>query len=247
MLPIKQTNEVLSFIRKRTNEAILFYSCGKDSIVLLDLMAHKFDKVYCVFMYLVKDLEHINRFINFSTSHYPNVEFMQVPHFRLATIYKHGIYCKPNNNIKKENKLSDIDQYVRIKTGCNWTFYGWKKADGLHRRLALNTYLMESISLNTQKVYPLSTWTKADVLSYVKQHKLPTPIAYGKKASNGVGLDLDCFLWMRKNSPGDLKKVIAAFPLSESILYEHDNKIPDRKRVDQQKKDQKRALQSANN
>ncbi len=198
-------------------------------------------------MYLVKDLDHINRFINFSQSKYSNTEFIQVPHFRLATILKHGIYCKAHTNIKKENKLSDIDEYVRIKTGCNWTFYGWKKADGLHRRLALNTYLMDAVSEKTHKVYPLANWTKSDVLSYIKQHKLPAPIAYSKKASNGVGLDLDCMLWMRHNAPNDLKKVIAAFPLSESILYDYDNKIPDRIRGDQPKVNKKRSLQPQDN
>ena len=48
----------------QTNEVILFHSAtGKDSIALLDLCYPYFSKITCVYMYMVKDLEHINKYI----------------------------------------------------------------------------------------------------------------------------------------------------------------------------------------
>jgi DNA-binding transcriptional LysR family regulator len=63
-------------IAKRTDEVILFHSAsGKDSIALLDICAPRFKRVVCVFMYVVKNMEHINRYINYARKKYPNVEF----------------------------------------------------------------------------------------------------------------------------------------------------------------------------
>lgn len=177
-------------------------------------------------MYFVKDLEHISKFIKYSQNKYSNARFTEIPHYGLSQIYKNGIYCTPNKNIKRKTTLSDIDEAVRIKLGCNHTFYGWKKSDGLNRRLTLQGYELEAIS-KTNKVYPLSNWTKADVLGYIKMNRLPQPIAYSDKRSNGVGFNLDCYLYLRKYYPNDLKKILKEFPLSERILYEHDHKISD--------------------
>lgn len=41
MTPIDHANEVIASVRQKTDRAILFYSCGKDSEVLLDLMDQK--------------------------------------------------------------------------------------------------------------------------------------------------------------------------------------------------------------
>jgi hypothetical protein len=49
------------------------------------------------------------------------------------------------------------------------------------------------------------------------------------KASNGIGFNLDCFLWMRKYYPQDLERIYKAFPLSRRILEEYDYKENKRK------------------
>ena len=222
--PFEHANYVINTVSLKTNRVILFYSGGKDSIVLLDLLAKKFEQVECVLMYFVKDLEHITKYIKWSQDKYFNIKFTQVPHYGLSQIYKNGIYCTPNKNIKRKTTLSDIDEAIRIKLNCGYTFYGWKKDDGLNRRLTLNGYELEAIS-KTGKVYPLSNWSKADVLRYIKRNRLPQPINYGDKRSNGVGFNLDCYLYLRDHYPNDLRKILKEFPLSERILYEYDNKI----------------------
>ena len=50
--------------KRGVEEVILFHSAsGKDSIALLDILAPRFKRVVCVFMYIVKDMEHISRYI----------------------------------------------------------------------------------------------------------------------------------------------------------------------------------------
>lgn len=221
---LEQTELILSTVRKKTNKVVLFFSCGKDSLALLDLCSKEFDQVVCCFMYFVKDLQHINTYITWAENHYPNVKCIQYPHWMLTTILRGGVYCNPQPNIKIL-KLNDIDEAIRLKTGINWTIYGFKKADSMNRRLMLKTYDLEAINYATGKMYPLSGWLDKEVLRYLEINRLPAPINYeGKKRSNGVGFDLDVFLFLRKYWPGDLQKILVQFPQSGRLLFDHDRK-----------------------
>ena len=217
MTLLERTYRTIDFVRVKSNEAIVFCSLGKDSLVLLDLLYPRL----CVFMYFVPGLEHIERWVNWVKARYPKVEFIQIPHWNLTYILRSGMYCVPNPKIKLL-KLADVDNAMRLKFGIDYVFYGMKKADSMNRRLMLNTYPDYE---NAGKVYPLADWTQKEVLTYMRQKGLPEPIRYSSKASGGIGFNLDCFLWLRENFPGDLKKIIKAFPMSERILFEYDNGI----------------------
>lgn len=173
-------------------------------------------------MYFVKDLEHINRYIRWAETKYPNIKILQVPHWNLTYILRSGTYCVPNPKIKLL-KLANVDESIRLQTGIKYSFFGMKKADSLNRRLMLNSYGDTPIS-ETNKVYPLSDWTNKEVLAYVNQRNMPLPVRYSKKASGGLGFNEECFLWMEKNATSDLQKVLKAFPMSEIILHKHKNK-----------------------
>ncbi|MDY3529160.1 phosphoadenosine phosphosulfate reductase family protein [Riemerella anatipestifer] len=223
MNKLQHTEKVISTVRQKSNRALLFYSAGKDSICLLDLLAKEFDEVVCVFMYFVEGLEHIDRFIRFSETHYNNVRFIQTPHWNLTKIHRAGLFCQP----KKVRQLmfGDVIQAMKLKTGIPYAFIGEKQADNLNRRLKLRGYELEAISI-TNNIYPLSHWKDADVLNYIKRNKLPKPISYGNnKRSNGVGFNEDCYVWLREYYPSDLEKILKAYPLSQKILFDYDQKI----------------------
>lgn len=222
MTRLESAYDTIDYIRGQRDECIVFCSLGKDSLVTLDLVYPKFKRVVCVFMYFVKDLEHINRWINWVKARYPKVEFLQVPHWTLTYTMRGGLYCVANPDIKLLS-LKDIVQAMRKKTGIDFCFLGMKKADGMNRRLMLNTYENKHYE-NMGMVYPLAEWTQKEILSYMRQHNLPEPVRYGKNASNGIGFNEDCFLWMRKNFPQDLEKIYRVFPMSRRILFEYDLK-----------------------
>ena len=205
-----------------TDSAMLFCSFGKDSLVLLDLLYPRFKRLLCVFMYFVKDLEHINRWIRWAKAKYPNAEFIQVPHWNLTYILRSGLYCVANPNVRLM-KLADVVKAMRLKYGIGYCFLGMKKADGMNRRLMLKGY-EDSYYENAGLVYPLADWTQKDILAYMRQHNLPEPIRYSLKASSGVGFNEDCLLWMRENFPQDLEKIYKVFPMAERVLFEYDRK-----------------------
>lgn len=222
MNPIVSAQKSIDRVRQMTDSAMLFCSFGKDSLVLLDLLYPRFQRILCVFMYFVKDLEHINRWIKWAQAKYPRAEFVQVPHWNLTYILRSGLYCVPNPNVKTM-KLADVVKSMRLKHGVEYCFLGMKKADGMNRRLMLNTYEEDGYEHNGL-VYPLADWTQKDILSYMKQHNLPTPIRYSLKASSGVGFNEDCLLWLRNNYPQDLQKIYSVFPMAERVLFEYDRK-----------------------
>ena len=206
--------------------ALLFHSAsGKDSIAMLDLMAPRFRKVTCVYMYITKGLEHINRYINWAQAKYPNASFVQVPHYAVSSYVKYGFLgckCNPNQRIVT---LAEITDLARRQTGIEWAFFGFKKSDSLNRRVMLGTYEKEAICEKTKKCYPLSTYKNSDVLAYIGRNGLIKPERYGAHQSAGTAVnDLGYLLWLRDNFPNDLDKVIATYPLAERILFEHDYK-----------------------
>ena len=93
MSKVEQANRYIDLIRVKSNEALLFLSLGKDSLVLLDLIYPKFDRIVCVFMYFVKKLEHINRWIGWTKVKYPKIEFVQVPGILLIFFVEVCIAC----------------------------------------------------------------------------------------------------------------------------------------------------------
>lgn len=218
MNKITEAKSIICPVSEKSNRAILFFSCGKDSLALLDLMRPYFEEIVCVFMYFVKDLEHINKYLRWAKAKY-NITIEQVPHWNLTYILRNGIFCPPKPKIKLLT-LKDIDNAVRIKYGINYSFFGMKKADGMNRRLMLNTY--ENGISSTNKVYPLQDWANKDVINYCTTKRIPNPIRYSKNASGGCGFNIECFLYLRENYPNDLHKILQSFPLSEKILIDHD-------------------------
>ena len=219
---METTYRTITAVRERSDSVIVFCSLGKDSLVTLDLVYPKFERIVCVFMYFVPHLEHIENWVNWVKTRYPKVEFMQVPHWNLSYILRGGLYCVPNPKVKLI-ELADVVKAVRLKTGIDIALLGMKKADGMNRRLMLKGYEGESY-IHNGCAYPLADWTQKDVLAYMKQARLPEPIRYSLKASSGTGFNIECFLWLRENYPQDLQKIYKTFPMSERIIYEHEYK-----------------------
>jgi sulfate adenylyltransferase subunit 2 len=220
-----QPFEVIKQISSKTDSVILFHSgTGKDSIALLDMLRPHFKEIVCVYMYVVPDLEHINKYINYSQQRY-GVKFLQVPHYALSSMIKAGHLGIKKNEKQKLVTLAHTTESVQIKTGIEYCFFGFKQSDSMNRRLMLRTYEGNAIS-PTKKIYPLSEWKNKDVLAYIKQNNLLSPINYGGKTqSSGCDVeDINFLLWCKNHFPNDYKKIINVFPLADIKVFEYENK-----------------------
>lgn len=218
--------DIVNLVAKETNEVVLMHSAaGKDSIALLDMLSSKFERIVCTFMYAVKDLSFIDKYIAYQEKRYPNCEFVQVPHFMLLRMMRFGqLGIKPNPDIKLYN-LAQLSEQVCKKYDIDWRIMGFKKSDSLNRRLMLNTYELGAINRDTKCAYPLSNLKNKDVLKYIELKKLIRPIKYDNAQSSDVDPRSGAWLeWCKKNYPDDYKKVIRQFPLAGAFLFEYEQK-----------------------
>lgn len=218
--------EIIDKVSGQTDRVVLFHSAsGKDSIALLDLIAPRFKEVVCAYMYIVKDLQHINRYISYAINKYPNVKFVQIPHFALASYRKVGYMGCAKNGKQKQLTMAKLTDIVRERYGIDWAFFGFKQSDSLNRRTMLRTYEDEAINRKSKKCYPLSLYKNRDVLAYIEREGLIKPERYGNAQSAGTNIsDMDYLLWLRENFPQDLQKILKEFPLVERLIFEYDNK-----------------------
>ncbi|AQW96661.1 phosphoadenosine phosphosulfate reductase [Elizabethkingia anophelis] len=220
------TMNSIKALSEKTDRVLLFHSAaGKDSIALLEMLAPHFKFIQCVFMYMVKDLDHINRYIKWAEKRYPNCQFIQTPHYAYYNLKKHGFYGAEQVGYS-DWTLSKIADKVVEETGIEWQVYGFKKADSMTRNIMLKGYYDEITNEKTKKIYPLSRWKNKEVLAYIEKQRLIKPLQYsklGNAKSQGTAVDdIGFLMWCKNNAPEDLKKVIAEFPDAERIIFEYE-------------------------
>jgi 3'-phosphoadenosine 5'-phosphosulfate sulfotransferase (PAPS reductase)/FAD synthetase len=222
-----EIERILSKVREKTENIILFSSVtGKDSILLTHYCAKIFKNVVCVYMYMVKGLEYVQRYQLFLQNRYPNIQYVQVPHYYLSRHLRSGyLGMKVSKDVKKYT-LGDLDRIAREKTGINWSVYGSKKVDGINRRLQLNTYMPDYICEASNKVYPLAELNNKQVVKLIQLNGLPMPVMYnGGHLSSGEDVgDVTYLSWLMEYWPKDFEKVIEAFPGCGNLVYEFLNK-----------------------
>lgn len=220
---LERAKDIINIVSKETDSVILFHSlAGKDSIVLLDLLYGKFKRIVCVYMYLVKGLEHQLVYYDYAVKKYPGIEFLQVPHYGVYSYIKYGYLGHIQNPKQRLWNLSDITEKIREKYGMEWACYGFKQSDSLNRRLMLRSYTdgKEAICWKTKKFYPLSTYKNADCMEYIEKNHLKTPQFYGVKGGQSNGLALDdplLYKWLKQNCPQDLERIFAEFPMARQV------------------------------
>lgn len=229
MQELKRAREIIDDVSKETDSILLFHSLsGKDSIVLLDLCYKKFKRVIVVFMYLVKDLEHIMRYYNYAKTKYPNIEFVQVPHYALFNYIKTGYMGIKQNTKQRQWTLADITDKLREKLGVEWACYGFKQSDSLNRRLMLRSYTdgKEAINWKTKKFYPLSTYRNKEIMDFILDHRLKNPEVCGtNKQSSGVDIeDVEYQKYLKELFPADLEKIYKVFPMARIVMLKANNK-----------------------
>lgn len=221
---MRLAREHIERIASVTDRAVLFHSAsGKDSIALLDLMAPHFREIVCVYMYTVKDMQHIAKYIAWAQNRYKNARFVQIPHYSVFTYIKTGyLGCKQNPK-QRQYTLESLTDAIRVRYGIEWAFFGFKQSDGMNRRIMLRTYENEAINFKTRKCYPLSPYKNADVLHYIGERGLIRPEDYGGK-TRSLGCDasdINYLLWLEANYPQDLIRLYAMYPMAERIIFEH--------------------------
>ncbi len=174
-------------------------------------------------MYMVKDLEHINKYIQWAKSKYKGVEFQQVPHYVLSQYIRDGVLGIKRDPNQRVYQLNNIVSMVKKNNGIDWAIFGFKQSDSLNRRLMLRGYKDECINEKTKNVYTLSKYKNRDVLAYIKHKRLLKPTVYGRGQSQGNDItSLGFLMYCRWYFPNDYEKIKSVFPEVERIVFEYE-------------------------
>jgi 3'-phosphoadenosine 5'-phosphosulfate sulfotransferase (PAPS reductase)/FAD synthetase len=195
-----------------------FFSTGKDSIVMCDLLFRAGINFIPVFMYFVDGLSFIERILTAYERRW-NKRIERVPHFTAMNL-KAGT---------KKYKMADVETGLRNQTGASWIALGYKKNDGMARR-GMPARLPYGIDERNRKLYPVADWSDRRIMSYIKLHKLPLPVEYNFMAKQGGQShdlsvpDAMSLLMIKRNFPSDYKKIIAEFPRLDAYTWAAENR-----------------------
>lgn len=204
---------------KRTPEILVGYSGGKDSRAVIDICRKVFPVVRAFHMYCVPGLKVCEDSFEYCRQRW-GVDPVQIPDWRRVMDMKAGRWCDVSNEIED---LPDLDlkgafAYAMDVTGTTMMATGMKDADGLPRRQFFANIRDGGDPVWDHVIHPIRTWTKKDVLDYLKVNNIPLPDAEEGAVTSGVGLDHDSLCWLHDKHPEDFQKLLKWFPYAEAAI-----------------------------
>lgn len=208
------------------DSAVVAYSGGKDSLCVMDLACKTFKQVVAFSMYFVPGLRVFDEQLEYAEKRW-GIKIIQVPHFSLIQSLRQGRFCdltEAHANLPSF-ELKDVYAWVLGMTGIDLLLTGAKNSDGLQRR-----QFFENVERQAEKGdvvwqsigYPLKSWRKRDVISYLHTNKIPLPPSPEGVITSGIGLAPDIARWLKKDYPEDWEKICRWFPYAEAMNVRYD-------------------------
>lgn len=222
---IAEAIELLESIRDSGQSTICVgVSGGKDSLATFDLCHQVFGpgNVHGYFLYLTPGLRCEERYVRFVENKY-NVPIHRLRHPDMARYMREShlsdVRPEVESLIRRHFKWGDVEAIMRRRTGVEWFAYGHRVCDSLQRRAMIQRHagIIEKRSV----CYPLWDWSPRDVLSYLRSKGLPIPPTMGSRIDRTSGIaphSVECLLWLKKNYPDDLERLLAVFPRAMDLL-----------------------------
>ena len=183
MTPIDHANEVIASVRQKTDRAILFYSCGKDSEVLLDLMAPHFKEIVCVFMYFVKllSLKDVDESVRMKTGISYSFYGMKQSDGMNRCLMLRGYENEAISNTNKvyplsKWKKSDVMAYIKAKKLPEPISYNKNKSQGLTFLPEVFDYLRRHYPQDLEKIYKVFPLSRNILLRYDEEKRAAAQI-----------------------------------------------------------------------
>lgn len=195
---------------KVTKEVLVGFSCGKDSIVTLDLCFRNFEKVQPFFMYYVPGMDFQEGFIRKYENKY-GFNCIRIPHFEVSNFMRYGTFRNADYSVPIVS-VADAYDYLRMKTGIEWIACGERISDSIVRRAMMKK--SGSIDEKRKRFFPIIYWSKSDVMKYIKAKRLILPAEYQKIGHSFRSLSGEDVNMVRALYPKDYEKIIRLYPMA---------------------------------
>jgi phosphoadenosine phosphosulfate reductase len=213
--PLYRSVQVQAKVSRRV---LVGFSGGKDSVACLDLCTRHFDQVEAFFMFLVRGLELQEDTLRYYERKY-GIRIHRVPHFMLSEWLRYGVFRVEDFEIPIIS-TRDVYCYLRERTGLHWIAGGERIADSTVRRAMLKR--SGSIDASRGRFYPLSDWSKPDVMAYIRQRRLVVGqesryLGFSFRSLAGKELHM-----IRQQFPSDFRRICAWFPMAEASVRQYE-------------------------
>lgn len=206
--PIKTQSRV-------AKEVLVGFSCGKDSIVTLDLCHRFFDRVQPFFMYYIPGMRFQDDFIRKYEKRY-GVKCIKIPHFETSEFFRYGTFRDPDENMPIVS-IKDVYEWLRNETGIHWIACGERISDSIVRRAMMKK--SGSIDYGRGRFYPICYWNKQDVIDYIRYKKLLLPKDYDEIGHSFRGLSGQDIMYVKHKYPDDFEKLLRIWPMAGASAY----------------------------
>jgi hypothetical protein len=195
--------------------ALVAYSGGKDSRVVLDLCTRVFAKVEAMHMYFVPGLRVIEEQMVFARQTW-GVECRQYPSHTLHQSLKSGAYTASDALLRAVPPWTRMDVYelARREARTRMVVTGMKASDSNSRKRWLGWQKDDE-----EMIHPIAAWNKFDVLQYLKARGIPLPAAADGQTT-GVSVQRDNLLWLYDTYPDDFDRLGRLFPFIEAVVWQ---------------------------
>jgi phosphoadenosine phosphosulfate reductase len=212
---------VVNDLREVTDEVLVGVS-GKDSFACLDLIcSHKnpFRRVQPFFMYLVPGLSFQEKYLAYLERRY-KLSVWRIPHWQLGAMLQEGTYRPLTTEATTcpAITISQMEKYLRVRSGIQWIAGGHKICDSLLRRLQVG--LHKGMDVKHWRTFPLAFWSNSAVYTYLRARKIPLSpdyLMYGHSFRNC--LLAEDLAPIRERYPADYEKIREVFPYVEATFY----------------------------
>ncbi len=194
------------------DSAILLFSTGKDSTVMLDLMmSYMPNQVTVVFLYFVKGLSFKDRLLRYYEKRFM-ITIHQHPHPDVAAMQR-------LNSLQpvKRTTNAHLEAYLRDQYDIPWLAYAYRKSESLERRGML-AHLDNGIDWKYKKLYPIGEWSEKGVIRHIKAKRLPLPEEYSFGFRDINSFKGEPLLWIYRNHREDYERIIEQYPMVEAEM-----------------------------
>ena len=195
---------------KITDSVIVAFSGGKDSIVTLDLCFRYFKKVKPFFMYICPDLSFQEKMLQWYERKY-QTEILRLPHMQVSDFFRYGSFRCMDLSFPVVS-INDIYQYVRLENDIWWIAAGERINDSIVRRAMMKK--SGSVDVQRGRFYPVSAWSKQEVVKYIKYHNLYLSLDSKLLGHSFRSLDGEELLALKQHFPEDYEKILHLYPFA---------------------------------
>jgi len=212
---INTATETLRIIREIVPEIGVAFSGGKDSFATLDLCSKYFRRVEAYYLFRVRGLRCISELCNFVKQRW-GITVRHYPHWDLRRCYKNAVLRQhiASREIKKTlgYDWNIVEDRFRADAQVRWIAYGWRRNDSFSRALILKRN--SGIDFQTNRVFPIFAFTRAEVLKYLQRALIPTPPSFGRVDQGGVDFHPATLAFLKNQYPDDYEKLVREFPFA---------------------------------